>query len=96
MVKVGDTIRVMDHDIEGLRWTVNKVGYVKAPAHTRDFDANYPGGKVNVPNVKKGYWLLSLSHRRAKRGYAYIILPEENFAPHACTDRCEAHEGLLG
>ena len=96
MIKIGDTIRVMDHDIDGLKWTVGQVGYVKAPSHTRDFDANYPGGARNIPVIKQKNWLLSLGHDEAKNGYAYVILSEDHFAPHACTSRCEIHKGLLG
>ena len=96
MVKIGYTIRVMDHDIDGLKWTVSQVGYIKAPAHTQDFDANYPGGTVSIPPTCSGSWMLSLGHVKAKNGYAYATLLEENFAPHACTSRCDIHKGLLG
>ena len=96
MVEIGETIRVMDHDVEGLRWTVGQVGYVKAPAHIEDFDANYPGGTVSIPPVFPGDWIVSLDHNRAKGGYAYASLSEDCLAPHACTSRCGAHKGLLG
>ena len=95
-MKIGEVIRVMEHDIEGLRWTVGKVGYIKAPTHIKDFDANYPGGKVNIPPIFPGDWLVSLDHDRAKNGYAYASLSEDSLAPHACTNRCKMHKGLLG
>ena len=94
MLKIGEVIRVMDHDLEGLKWTIGQVGYVKFQVHG-DFDANYPGGKVNVPDVKEGY-IVSLGHARAKNGYAYATLSERLLPPHACTERCEVHKGLLG
>lgn len=93
---VGETIKVIDHDIEGRRWTVGQVGYIKGPAHIQDFDNNYPGGKGNAPPVKEGYWLVSISNKEAKLGFAYAILPESVLPPHACTDRCGVHRGLLG
>lgn len=96
-MKIGEVIRVMEHDIEGLRWTIGQVGYIKSPSHTEDFDNNYPGEPVSIPEVKPGYWLVSLGHNRAKGGYAYASLPEHLLPPHACTERCEPlHIGLLG
>ncbi len=95
-MKIGEVIRVMEHSIEGLRWTVGQVGYIKSPAHVSDFNANYPGGHIKIPLVKERMWLVSLDHDKAKNGYAHATLPEELLPPHACTDRCKVHKGLLG
>lgn len=95
----GDLVQVMEHSLEGYAWTVGQVGSVIAQAHTQPFSV-LAGGRVEVgscslsdsrPPVKQGWYIVSVDHDRAKRGYAYATLPETILAPHACTSRCGKH-----
>lgn len=100
----GELVRVMEHSLEGYAWTVGKVGSVVSMAHTQSFSV-LAGGRIEVggsllsdsqPPVKQGWYIVSVDHDRAKRGYAYATLPETALSPHACTSRCGKHLCQLG
>ena len=87
----GDLVRVLDHQLPGFRWTVGKIGSVYCSSHIAPFDRLHnPAQKT--PRIREGWWVVAVCSDTAKGGYALAALPEECLAPHACTERCPAHE----
>lgn len=95
----GDLVRVMEHSLAGYAWTVGKIGSIVAQAHTQPFSV-LAGRRIEVggrtlsdskPPIREGWYIVSVEHDRAKRGYAYATLPETILAPHTCTSRCGKH-----
>ena len=89
-MKRGDLVRVMDHNLPGYGWTIGQVGSILCADHAADFDVMHTS-QVERPPVREDWWIVSVSHPKAKGGYAFAALPEERLAPHACTDRCSEH-----
>lgn len=81
-------IDVMEHHLEGLEWTIGRVGVVQGPAHVRSFAKEW--GHTEPP-IREGWHTVSVENPRAKGGYAIATLPMRHLAPHACTSRCPKH-----
>ncbi len=81
-------VDVMEHQLEGLEWTIGQVGTIQGPAHTTDFALEWMSVK---PVVRKDWHIVSIENNKAKGGFALAALPMEHLAPHACTERCGKH-----
>lgn len=88
----GDMILVLEHHIPGYEWTVGKIGSILCPSHTKSVDILHgKRGKVDMPPIKPGWYVVSIEHPEAKGGYSFASLPQEHLAPHTCTGRCGVH-----